>query len=275
MMNNYNNLLEIENNEVADNEREYQLRLKRLIMGYYATQHFFRRLIKSDYEVADVGCYYGQWSYPLLELVKRVDFIDHIDVHFEHLKKLMKRINNAELIVHNFVNSPLLNKQYDLILCLCTICSIPQNQIVSFLDNMLKSLKPGGRILLDVRMSAGHRAFSAAIVNPYKLVLALDPNIREGSSYKLTFLDRWKAIASIFIQYPRFYARTIYNKLKKQTTKVQIIQDVMNKNSMRKLDFSEVNALEEYEICRDIEAYCLRNTFIGNYFWIGYYEKPR
>ena len=164
-MTNFEHLLELDQNSMSyfsnmpgvrsELKSELSLRLKRLICGYHATQRFFNPLVTPNSCVADVGCYYGQWSYPLLDLAKEVYFIDYLIKGdkwikrntFDYLSKLLSETKegNATYINHNFAQRRLPSKKFDVIICLDMLYVIQRRWgLDTFFLNLVDALNDGG-----------------------------------------------------------------------------------------------------------------------------------
>jgi 2-polyprenyl-3-methyl-5-hydroxy-6-metoxy-1,4-benzoquinol methylase len=287
---NFENLLFIERsykfNEFDKNnktDKEYKKRLTRLIMGYYATQFFFRRIVNKKLKIADVGCYYGQWSYPLLSLSKEVNFIDISNKHFDYLKKLTNKIYNSNFIVHDFSKKKL-NKKFDLIICLDTIHYIDANHLEDFLINLLDSLDNNGYLLVDVRDAEKIFLYTHFILQT-KYFLHINQSYLAGSfDSNMPLKPKMFSFLHTFYLFIRYYIRYYVKKILSieilgvihtpKRNKTDITNKVLKNHKLNKIDISEyINLSEEYEICRDIEGYNLRNTFVKNYLSIVLYQK--
>lgn len=66
-----------------------------------------------------------------------------------------------------------------------------------------------------------------------------------------------------------FYSRVI------RDSNIEQIQKILKRNGLLPVPLTTFIDREVYEMCRGIEGFNLTNTFVGNYFWLGLYQKPK
>ncbi len=291
-MNNYLHILELQKKKL-DFGQEYNRRLNRLICGYHATQSFFRNLVKSDDNVADIGCYYGQWTYPLLSMAKEVSFIDCFDNKFPYLQKLLPpQTRNASLIKHDFAVGELgqANDKFDLIICLGTLEYVDPSNLERYCQNMLASLKAGGYLLVDMREFDKFWAYRRFILTLDKTLLVLYPARPRSMQLPIpSFFGRARILLAYLKEALRdtlvyFLKEYLSEKMlqrfktllkKRKGIGVVGLKQILKKQGLVETTLDDMVDMETYEMCRNLEGYNLTNTFVGNYFWLALYKKPK
>ena len=283
--------------ELYDRDRgltdEQRSRLLRLIMGYHATELFFRTLVRSDAHVADVGCHFGQWSVPLLDMADRVSLIDHTDARFDYLKKLTAPAGNAELVCHDLSRGTLAEGAFDVVLCMGTLYYIPAQSLDAFIGNLVKSLKPGGHLLVDRRIPTRLHVWQNFVLRAHPLVVKLYPHLRDDLSLpRVPFRTLARAAADWLLRLGDYYRRRLVQILFRGRSAgverrfrsllgrgpepdaiIAHIASRLERYGLREVDAAGLIDMDQYKICRDVEGYNLRNTFVGNYFWVRVYRK--
>ena len=273
---NFENLLFIERNyKFNEFDIEEKRRLTNLIMGYSATQFFFRKIVNKKLKIADVGCYYGQWSYPLTSLSKEVSFIDITKNKFDYLKKITNKIDNSNFIIHDFSKKKL-NKKFDLIICMVTIDYINENNLENFLINLLHSLDNNGYLLIDIRDIEKLSLFYRFILKSNFFLHTNQSDVEDSFNRNISLKPKMFSFMYTIYFFIKYYIKYYIKKILSINTrrnKLDVINKVLKNHNLNKINISEYITSEEYEICRDIEGYNLRNTFIKNYFSVFLYRK--
>jgi len=285
----YEHLLELDARGSGLSDEE-NLRLKRLICGYHATKFFFDKLVKPADRVADVGCYFGQWSYPLLAMAKEVAFIDYMDEKFAYIKKLIPAAaESGQLIVHDFTEVPLKGEKFDLIICLETLHYIDQAELERFCSNMLASLNDGGYLLVDGPINERFDIYHKFILRLKRSMLLFYPYLKHRLSLSHSGLvDKVRLagqhFADLMAQYASIFFSSWLSKGQQERLReflqrkpyftVKGLKNILNRLGLEELDYKAFFDIGTYEILRNIEGYNLTNTFVGNYFWVSLYQKP-
>lgn len=252
---NYEHLLKLnKQNELKD---EFALRFKRLLGGYHIIQLMFEKIVKPAYQIADVGAYYADLSYPLLEKCKEVTFIDYQDDKFPYIKSIIPPGNAPQFIKHDLAEQALesTKEKFDVILCMEVMHYIPSAKSETFLKNMLATLKVGGYLVIDLREpSKTYSFYQYVLAKPTCLLVLLEP------------LRKWMRIIKRFVK-----------KMIKGSHAVlpyeQKIEELCQKFNLKKLPVEKYIDLELYTLLRNMQGYNITNTHVGNYLNLMLFQK--
>ena len=111
-----------------------------------AHKKYFMNRKKSNLEVLDIGCGYGDKTFPLSFEDNCIDFVDSDSYRLSLIPK-NKNIVTYESDAIEFLKSN--KKNYDVIFCIDIIEHIAKESQLLFLDLLIKNLKPKGTLLLQ------------------------------------------------------------------------------------------------------------------------------
>lgn len=110
-----------------------------------------RLAIEKGSHVADIGCHEGYMSFKLSEVVGSEGKVYAVDVRWDKLDKVKSRakklhINNIDAVQGDFDNPKLPEGILDAVIILDTYHEMDDHDDI--LEHVMKSLKPGGRLVL-------------------------------------------------------------------------------------------------------------------------------
>jgi len=118
---------------------------------------YFKKLVRSDSAVLDVGCGNGRSMKFLAPLVNKIVGIDCDEEMLGAAKKLLFGVPNTQLIIGDFMEMDF-EKEFDLTFAsynLLGSCEIPPNHRKPMIEKMVRVTKPGGHVVASVWSDLG------------------------------------------------------------------------------------------------------------------------
>ena len=148
----------------------------------------FRNLNPAD-EILEVGCGNGFLTQDLRKAVKHVDAFDFSDNMIVQAKEIYGEENNS-FFTGSVLDENVVTRQYDAVVCVRVLINLANlDEQKTSINNMVKWLKPGGRLILvegyldgfetlnDLRNTCGLEKMKPASINYYCHLADLRPFI--------------------------------------------------------------------------------------------------
>ena len=170
---------------------------------------------------------------------------------------------------------------------------IPAQSLDAFIGNLVKSLKPGGHLLVDRRIPTRLHVWQNFVLRAHPLVVKLYPHLRDDLSLpRVPFRTFAQAAGDWLLRLGDYYRRRLVQILFRGRSAgverrfrsllgrgpepdaiIAYIGSRLESYGLREVDAAGLIDMDQYKICRDVEGYNLRNTFVGNYFWVRVYRE--
>ncbi len=173
---------------------------------------FFRKYIKKDSNVLEIGCGNGRSLIDILKITKNITGIDNDKLAVEHTKNNLKNILQSKIILADGKNLPFEDESFDFVTCIGTFANLGKDKY-AILSEMKRVLKYHGDIIISVY---SEKAFPERI----KIYRKNKFNIKEVKKDGTVIFKGKKDIISE--QFSKEDLADIFNKAK---LKINVIKD--------------------------------------------------
>jgi len=116
---------------------------------FQGEKEFFKRVIKKDSTVLEVGCGDGRSLKDILPITENLTGLDHDDLAISQAKDIFKNYPKVKIIKGEATNLPFEDKSFDYTTCIGTFANLADKKF-QVLEEMKRVTKNNGKIVISV-----------------------------------------------------------------------------------------------------------------------------